>query len=495
MDSKPNYLRAGIAAALTATAYFYGTGLHPRWYLTWLAPLPILWIAPRSSRRTAWLAAFLAFTAGGANIAVFMTKVAPPAIIALAILAPALLFACFVLIYRRFILRGQLWRAAFTLPTLWVAYEYLNEINSPHSTWGNLAYTQMDCLPILQIASLTGIWSISFLLFLFSSAIAALTAPTSRATKDGVPHPLPSSIGQRVGLEYRASLAIAVALIFIAVLTYGELRLHIAPQGPAVTIGLLNSDPPHTRYQKGPAAIEVIRNFTAHIPALAQQGAQIVVIPEKLIGLDTTNIVAIDQLLSQSARDNRVTIVIGVLHLPNLNESRVYTPDAGLEATYEKHHMLPIFEGDLLPGTTRTLLQEPFGKAGLTICKDMDFPTLSRQYGNDGAGLLLVPAWDFIDDGWQHGRVAILRGVESGFAIARSAKQGILTLTDNRGRVIAEKTTGTSENGFDSLVATLHVHPEPTLYDRFGDWFAWLNLAFAALVLFWPTRRRASAQP
>ena len=51
--------------------------------------------------------------------------------------------------------------------------------------------------------------------------------------------------------------------------------------------------------------------------------------------------------------------------------------------------------------------------------------------------LLLVPAWDFDVDGWLHGRMAILRGVESGFSIVRAPKQGILTVTDDRGRVLA----------------------------------------------------------
>ena len=45
---------------------------------------------------------------------------------------------------------------------------------SPHSTYGNLAYTQMNCLPLIQIASLTGIWGISFTVFLFAGATGAL---------------------------------------------------------------------------------------------------------------------------------------------------------------------------------------------------------------------------------------------------------------------------------------------------------------------------------
>jgi apolipoprotein N-acyltransferase len=118
----------------------------------------------------------------------------------------------------------------------------------------------------------------------------------------------------------------------------------------------------------------------------------------------------------------------------------------------------------------------------------MDFPGLSRQYGGDGAGLLLVPAWDFVADGWLHGRMAVLRGVESGFGIARAAKQGILTISDNRGRVIADRITGSGP--FESLVASVAVENDRTFYDRTGDWFAWLDLALASVLLVLPLRAR-----
>ncbi len=92
----------------------------------------------------------------------------------------------------------------------------------------------------------------------------------------------------------------------------------------------------------------------------------------------------------------------------------------------------------------------------------MDFPLLARQYSNDGARLMLVPAWDFVADGWLHGRMAILRGVESEFSIARSVKQGILTLSDSRGRVLAFRVTGAP--GFDILVGALPLGSGPTFY-------------------------------
>ena len=109
---------------------------------------------------------------------------------------------------------------------------------------------------------------------------------------------------------------------------------------------------------------------------------------------------------------------------------------------------------------------------------------------------MLVPAWDFVDDGWLHGRMAVMRGVESGFSIARSVKQGILTLTDDRGRVLAEKGSGeaSATPPFTILVGTIPVRNEPTFYARTGDWFAWLDIVLVFL-LFIPASRSQGPNP
>ena len=184
---------------------------------------------------------------------------------------------------------------------------------------------------------------------------------------------------------------------------------------------------------------------------------------------------------------------MGVVHIApdaKWNEARIYSPSSPVRV-YEKHHMLPPFESPLKPGTTRTLWKEPSGIWGVTICKDMDFPAMGRDYANDGAGLLLVPAWDFVGDGWLHGRMAILRGVESGFSIARAPKQGILTATDNRGRVLAERITGLQP--FVSLVANVPVQNDRTIYAQSGDWFAWLNVGlFPRSDWWWPAGPHAN---
>jgi len=440
----------------------------------WFAPVPVLWMAARVSRRMAFVSAFLAWALGGMNLWAYFRRLleTPLTVTLLIICLPALAFAAGVLVYR-WMLQKSLWRAALVLPSFWVAVEFLNALTSPHSTAGNLGYTQMDFVPILQIASVTGIWSISFCLFLFAATLAIM-------------------IGRTGSMGERRNLALGVTVVLVAVLGFGAWRLVSAPAGVhTVRVGLVASDERQNLLTEQPAdTFRLLREYAVQAEALATQGASVVVIPEKIAVLADWELPDADELLRSTAAKTHALIVVGVIHPTNQakwNEARLYFPD-GLIRTYEKHHMLPAFEGKLTVGTTRTGWVEPAGKFGVEICKDMDFPQLSREYGRAGTALLIVPAWDFDADGWWHGRMAILRGVESGFSIVRSPKQGILTMTDNRGRVLAERTTGGAP--FDTLLAAVPVQHETTLYDRFGDWFGWANLGLlVALIVTGRTQR------
>jgi apolipoprotein N-acyltransferase len=77
--------------------------------------------------------------------------------------------------------------------------------------------------------------------------------------------------------------------------------------------------------------------------------------------------------------------------------------------------------------------------------------------------------------------MAVLRAVENGFGLARSARNGLLTLSDNRGRILAE--TATVPDHFVSITGKVNVTGEKTFYAQAGDWFAWLCVAmFVALL-------------
>jgi apolipoprotein N-acyltransferase len=121
------------------------------------------------------------------------------------------------------------------------------------------------------------------------------------------------------------------------------------------------------------------------------------------------------------------------------------------------------------------------GTWGVEICKDMDFTQPSRQYGQAGAGLMLVPAWDFVDDYIEHGHIAIMRGVEGGFSVVRSAKRGSIYVSDNRGRILAEVKSDAAP--FATLLTTAPAMHDNTLFQLLGDWFAWVMLVIFAFTL------------
>jgi apolipoprotein N-acyltransferase len=463
----PNVLLV-IAAGLASAALLYlGTGLHPMWPLLWLAPIPLLAIAPRLRAISAFLLASVAWLIGGLNQRNYFTRAIelPLPLIALALIVPAIVFGLGVLFTRSFLRRGSLFLASLAFPVYWVAFEHLTEIGSPHSTWGNLAYTQMNFLPIIQIASITGIWGISFIVFLFAGTIAALL----------------SGIGKP---QQRRALAITVGAIVCALFLFGEWRLRSNPPTQSVAVTLMAKDVPMSFYL-GPEeqALELLHEYADEVRRATPVGTQVVVLPEKIARVSERALPQVDAFFSSAATATHAAIVLGLVRRTSsaaFNSSRFYSSDGKLEANYDKHHLLPGVEPEK-PGDKRVLLNQPSGRWGLQICKDMDFPKLSREYAGEGANLLLVPAWDFNLDRWLHARMAVLRAVENGFALARSARNGLLTLTDNRGRIVAE--TATAAGRFVSITGKVNVAREKAFYTQAGDWFAWLCVVMFGVLL------------
>ncbi len=457
-------------ACLSAVGFFYGNGLHPVWWLLWLAPIPVLSAAYRGGPAVAWALPFAAMTVGNFTWwHYFSVLELPTGVRVLAIVGPSIVFASAVLLSRRFLLRAQVLPALLALPAVWVSFEYILALGR-NGTALNLSYTQMNFLPALQIASVTGIWGIEFTVFLFASAVA-------------------------IALTTRKSWAVVVGAfaIVVAILLMGIARLAIKPAGPQLRIGLAASDQKPLLAGEEPAAAHLYEAYSQAVSELAASGAQIVVLPEKIGPVTDLASSTSLALLRQTAERNRVTLVVGVdQHRPRLkrNLAIVLGMRGQWQLVYQKRFLVPGWEDGYEPGARAGILPHPLQNVGTSICKDMDFPALGREYARRNVGLMLVPAWDFVVDDWLHGRMAILRGVEDGFAVARSAKQGMLTLSDNRGRILAQEQSTAA--GTATLVGTITAPADRTLYSILGDWFAWLNLAGVVLLLFYAFRNSFS---
>ena len=466
-----------LAAVATAVLVWFGTGLFPQWPLMWFAPLPILLFASRSSWWAAGLTAFAAWTAGDLNLWHYFTVAlhGPLGVRVEIAAAPALVIALAVLLYRALLLRGAYWSALIAFPAVWVSFEYIFNLTSPHGTAISLAYSQMNFLPMLQLASITGPWGISFLLLSFSSAMAI-------------------GIHLRASAPSQALRIVSVTVgVLAAVLIFGAVRLALPPPPRQdVKVGLLASDLPENSDVAAPGAEteRVLQDYAAQAEALVARGAQVIVLPEHMGEIVDPSTADADEIFQSLADKTGSTIVVGIGHLsPHVkyNQARVYAPLAPV-ASYNKQHLLPPFESEFTPGRTLTTpgnsiatVSKPTGTWGVAICKDLDFTGLSRQYGQMNVGLMLVPAWDFDLDRFAHGHIAVMRGVESGFGIARAARRGYLTVSDNRGRILAE--TESNSAPFATLLADLPAVHDNTIYLMFGDWFAWVVLATLCFTL------------
>lgn len=478
---------AEAAAAIVATAVlvWFGTGLNPTWPLLWFAPLPALLHAGRAGWWSTAGVAFVGWLIGNFNLWSYMHQsIQMPFDITLGIVAGfALVFTLAVLLYRTLLRRGAVWFALLAFPATWVAFEYLLNLAWVNGTAFNLAYTQLAFLPFLQLASITGPWGMSFLLFLFPAAIAISL--------------------QLWRHQRRSAWAIGgtAFCVIAAVLIFGTVRLKLPQQGQKVQVGLVASDT-YGMAAAGAPAMRVFHAYAARITALAARGAQIIVVPEKSAVVDHATQPAVDAFFGSLSNRTGAAIAAGVTYeaadKAEYNQARLYRPFKPV-LTYAKHHLLPPFESEFTPGKTLTMFNISGTRVGVAICKDMDFTPLSRKYGRQGDGLMLVPAIDFDVDRTFHGHMAIMRGVESGFTVARSARRGYLTVSDDRGRILGQARSDSAS--FATVLVNAPVAHDWTLFLVWGDWFAWVAMAIlmsALLKLAWLSvprvRRRAYAE-
>jgi apolipoprotein N-acyltransferase len=466
---------AGVVAMVgTAALLWGGTGLDPWWPLLWFAPVPVLLFAQQAREGPAALCAVAGWSLGALNLVGYFRQTLgiPIGVVTATVLVPALAFAGSVLLFRALTRRGHVGWAAVSFPALMTALEFELGRHSPHGTVGSLAYSQLRCLPILQLASVTGPAGITFLVL----GIAAVMALTLRAGRRAM---VPAS---------------AAGAMLLAIVVWGTWRLARPMSGPTVQVGLVASDQiEHLRLAKPGAATE--RQWEAYRPAvleLARQGATVVVLPEKLGTVIESATAQTDAFFQTMADQARILLVVGMDRTiaggVAYNEARVYRPSLAV-GDYDKEHLLPSFENKYTPGQKLLLLPAAAALLGVAICKDLDFPAPANRYGAAGVGLLLAPAWDFDLDRVYHGHVAIMRGVESGYSIARAAKQGYLTVSDSRGRVLAERPS--NEAPFSTLLATVPAGHADTAYLKLGPTFGCIAEVLAALSLLrlaWGTR-------
>lgn len=402
------------------------------------------------------------------------------------------------------------WALTLIFPAVFTAFGYIMDMG-PQGTWGNTAYSQFEYLPLMQLASVTGIYGINFLLSWFASF--ANYCFEKRGTGTTI-HPV----------------AWAMPTVLVATLIFGSIQLNTTSDTKATTkmatISIENMEVLKTMYQaetgteieipkyvsqSDPILIEVQKGLTAFMstpndpkfagvyPQLdtilekysqatrnaAQKGAKIITWSEAAI----INIKAREDLYEEkmAALANELGIYLffptAVFHPekvgtePLFIENKVLTfdPQGKLVNTYFKNIPVmgvePSFPGD----GTIPVIETPFGNLSPIICYDADHPQLMAQVSNQTTDLLVVPTGDWKAISPYHTYMAAVRCIENGVSMLKATSNGLSALIDDKGRILA------SYDYFDEaavkmIVQEMPVQSSKTLYTKTAPIF--INILF-----------------
>jgi apolipoprotein N-acyltransferase len=463
---------ATLLALLSGALLAWAGALHPFWAAAWLAPVPVLWFLIRDRRHAFGLGA-IAGLAGSASVVWYYAAIAGPLptaiILSLRAVEWGLIASASATAFER--LAPEL--AVLAYPVALAGLETVVVTVSPHGTAGSLANSQMTFLPVLQAAALGGAPAVTFLVALFGSSLAALLARPRKAV--------------------RAVLGSAAALA--AMLAWGAARAASPAGASVVKIAMVSTDAIEHFALSWSAAFDA---YWAGVEEAIARGARVVVLPEKIARLGPKEARDASAELAGIARARGVDLVVGVeVDDGDRSYNRALVAQASGEiATYDKRHPVPGWESRITPGRVPLVLDLRDGRMGVAICKDMDFVGVGRETALAGARVILVPGWDFHGawgtDGWAHGRLAVLRGVEAGATVIRSPRVGLLVASDRFGRVIAETPSRAEPT---VLVADVPVPDStPTVYARLGDLFGWSCVGAFALIML-GARKRSTIGP
>ncbi len=420
-------------------------------------------------------------------------------------------------------LRRTLPSSAFVAaPFLWVALELIRTYLFSGLPWALLGYSQYQWLPVAQIADVTGVYGVSFLVVLVNAAIAELVlwGMARRTRVLSLRHP-PAPLPWLTPVFAVVALATAVA--------YGEVQLgSLSGTAPRLAIGLVqpNIDQAHkwdAAYRRD--TLDRYRRLTGQ----AADQADLIIWPEAatpfLFEQEVRYRVEIESLVRQYGSP----LLFGSPALRYyadgrpylLNSAYLFSPDGQILGRYDKRHLVPFGEyiplrqvlffldklvegiGDFEAGTVPTVLalpssepgSAPPAKFGVVICFEVIFPDLVREFVRDGADFMVTitnDAW-FGDSAapYQHFGMVVFRAIENHVAFARAANTGVSGFIDPYGRILQASPIFTEQ----AMTGRIPAKNAPTFYSRHGDVFAYGCAIIGGLFLLAAWWRTGGSEP
>jgi len=458
---------------------FYRDSKKGGWAFLWL------WLAVAISSIIAW---------NGATAMGFLHSLAEP-IFFIAIASITLIpYVVDRLYYRRWTKGGvsPFW-LTLVYPVSVTAIDFFLASGSPFGSFGAAAYSQTNFTVLMQLAAVTGMWSIPFIVGWFASTINYVWENGFQwaKTKRGV-------------LTFAGVLILVFGFGFVrmALADPAEQEVQIAgfslPEEELVSMFGLWQGGDEEAFRE--AVRELHAQQLAQVRVLAQEGAEIVVLQEAAGVGFAEEVDAFLVNAASLAQEEGIYLVLPTATMDPAGEEklhnvvRIIDPNGEIVLEHYKYGGTQ-FEGSVTGSGELQTVETPYGTLSAVVCWDADFPATLRQAGEQDVDLLFIPANDWLEIRDIHVGMAIFRAVENGLPIFRQTGAGISIVTDAYGRVVNRIDTFEEENagtwGGEQMVM-VPVGSTETLYPRIGDAFGMAMLVgmLGLVIVAWWKRER-----
>lgn len=503
------------------------TLMSPKWLFApaaWVAPAFLVIMMSRLKPGRAFLAAWLVNLAAGL---ISMYKVMPflGLFFAVMILLTSLAGTVPYFINRLLAVRVRGAWSILVLPVVFVSFEYLNSFGGG-GTWGSIAYTQFENLPLMQLASVTGIWGIVFLIYLCSSILAWVV---EGRMSTGITWKPVWIVGSLIAIVMFAGtmrinpyFASAQNTVRVAALSGNNLQvvkiLYESWTGKKFTAdlnSLTQTSPEVAELQKGLVAFVenpgddkftlARKEIEIHEDSLlslsrreAKAGAKIIVWSEALTFVLKEDENRLLEKAKHVCRENQVHLLITIAaFLPGKveagkkfieNKAILISPEGIIESTLFKNKPVPVVDPSIPGDGIIPVVKTMYGNLATSICYDADFPDLMRQTGHKKADILLLPSGDWKEIAPYHAQMAITRGIENGFSLVRPVSNATSIVSDPYGRIISSRRF--QDDGAKVLVGYIPVRGVKTVYSITGNVVVYLCICILTALVIYSIRTR-----
>jgi len=497
---------SGIALGLS----FPQAGLH---LLAWVAVVPLLFAVWNANGRDAfrfgmvygfaYFAASLYWIEYSVRVYGMLPWFISVGAVALLCLILSLYIGIFAYLFMRAYRTTQL-PAVLIAPVFWVTLDIVRTYFLSGFPWASIGYSQYKCLAIIQIADMTGVYGVTFLLLAFNGMI--FDALVYRRRKREAP--LFSSIPTIAG-----SVALGVVLMFV--LVYGFVRLRQQTWGDRLTVSVAQGNIDQSDKWDPDRGNMIMYTYYDLTRTLAARKPALIVWPEASVPFIFNYHKALTRELREFVASVNTPVLLGAVEAvspesdskadPKSDEDRqlansavLIGADGKVSASYRKMHMVPFGEyipwglpvrklvplvGDFLPGDEYRIMKIGDVPFGVVICYEIIFPELVREFAARGAQFLTTVT----NDAWfgrtsapyQHFSMAVFRAVENRLPVVRAANTGISGFIDDKGRVI--RASGIYDK--EALTETITTcKGGVSFYTKFGNVFGYFCIVGAIML-------------